>query len=239
MRFISNSIRLLLLSTLLFSFNSFGQETDFIEYARYDNPPIQTDYIGQTDENETFYSRQVFTNNYSYKGNQVLKIETYTGQTSLDTLEYTILVSYDEHNFILNGLIYTDEDLGSLDLAFNPPILLPRTISPGEIASRSSQSLVQVGPVQAEATVDAKLEFIGFESVDVPIGRLENTMKIELSVSLFLASIELGSIKRTGWYHPLAGLVQEQNQLSNSIIQLNEINPSVELPTTILHWQIY
>ncbi|RJP29358.1 MAG: hypothetical protein C4527_11215 [Candidatus Omnitrophota bacterium] len=217
---------------------SYSQEIDYIEYARYNNPPLQANFIGHTVGGTSFVSRMVYTKDFTYHNVRTLKIESLDGETTPDKISNTIFVNYDDEHFIFVGSTFNNDTFGSIDLFLSEPTLIPRFVAVGETITQTGESRVSLGPIPAMVNVSLTVDVLGMETVVVPLGTFENAVKANIKIAVLLAGIELGSVDTTDWYHPLVGLVKQISNASGKTSELSAINPPVEI-TDITGWMCY
>ncbi len=228
-----------ILAILLSSLFCSAQETiDYVNYARYDNPPNASYFIGHTQEREMYVSQIVYTKDFSYHDISTLKVETLKGETTPDTSSNTMFVTYDDEHFIVIGIIFVHDTFGEVDLKLDEPATHPRSIVIGDTITKTGSAKVQLGPIPAILDVSLTVNIIGFETVEVPLGRFENAIKADIKTAVLLAGVELGASNTTEWFHPLAGLIKQFDKESSNTIELSAIDPPIEI-TDVTRWEIY
>ncbi len=209
-----------------------GQVIDFAEYTRYADPPSHADFVSQSGDDTT---RIVYTPGFSFKGVQALKVETKETDTSGEPGS-SLFVQATENEIILVGLVFASEEIGVVDALLDPPVSFPRHVEVGQEVTRSSESRVLMGPVPATVTLSVTFKYLETETVDVPMGRFENSLRTEVVKSASLFGVELITLRTIEWYHPLVGLLKTTNPESGDTDALTAIEPPVEIPSCINDW---
>jgi hypothetical protein len=216
-----------------------AQSVDIMEYLRYDTPPEYYEFVKVSEPGaEVRINRIVYTENFSYHEQSVLKIDRYENEENQEVVSNTLYVTNDLENFYFAGFAYNDSTFGNIDLYFNPRIPFPISVEIGQSISRSTQSQVSLGFLQATLDINATVTPIQFENVETPLGLFENALQVELELEAIWNGAVLSSTLRSEWYHPLAGLVKTMNRETGSTYLLTRVEPPLD-NTAVQHWAIH
>lgn len=214
-----------------------SQTLDFIRYVSADRPPLSADFVIDSTQ-DVKVGRVTYTPNVDYRGVPALLIERWEGVSAPDTKSGAMHVTYDDTHFYINGNAYRDSKSGTLvDLPLTPSLALPRQIVVGESAKETSMSSIAVGPIKADVTVDVEVVYAALETLESPLGRFENALRVEFNITASIGLLPLGVDRRTEWYHPLAGLIQIYQPDSGKLSRLNSVSPPVQFPVSISDWR--
>jgi len=221
---------------IAFAGTASSQTVDFVHYARYDNPPVQADFVGKVTEEIASIERLVYTKDFPINGTTSLKVERLTGKTAPEKSAYISFFRYDDDRLYVVASIINDPLFGKLELLLNPYVSFPRFAEAGETYSGSAEIVVSLGPIPALVMATVSYHFVGLETVDVPLGHFENALKADAAKTVSIGDVELGAIRTTEWYHPLAGLIKSYWQDSKLTTELQRIDPPLESPPGIGEW---
>ncbi len=222
-----------------FSLLSHAQEIDFAQYRRDIDPPKVADFVGEASGDQPFVERITYTENFAFEEKTVLKKDIFRGTTKPNTFVRSDYTQFDEESMYLVGTTFSDASLGTIELKFNPPIEFPRHVTLGSTFTTSSTAKVQIGPIPATVTLQASFHFVSFETIEVPLGRFENALRLETVNNILLAGAPIATQSTIEWYHPLAGLVKTIDRIEDNTIALTSIDPPVEMDTFIKNWIQY
>ncbi len=219
----------LLLSANVF-LSAYSQTFDLVEYFRLDDPPQTALYAGRGSDGSTYVQEYQYNPNVSFNGQQTLRIDEFTGDTSPDSLEQVSYFSFTDSSVLVHAIQVEIEDLpvGLVQITPSQPLAFNRF--PAVSVQDQQSSTAATSPNLGEVNVTQSFTVISTETIEVPYGQFEDCLVVQRISTLVSA---LGSLNQTEnfWVHPSVGVVRWESVTDGYTEELVSITPEPAGPT--------